>query len=223
MKVPADKSPDNQRQAVTNDTSKQQSNAEAQYEFVDNREETARLRQLQETADNSPRRQGHAQLRAMMDNSPRSVEMRNLQAIIHNSPRQVAQRQLHNGVQCTTMGLQAGSDNEMTKQRVEDEEVLQGEFVAEYPAQLAQPPDEKPNNTGLPDNLKAGVESLSGLSLDNVKVHYNSSEPAQLNAHAYAQGTDIHLASGQEKHLPHEAWHVVQQKQGRVQPTVQMK
>jgi len=50
-------------------------------------------------------------------------------------------------------------------------------------------------------------------------VHYNSDKPAQLQAHAYAQGTDIHLASGQEKHLPHEAWHVVQQKQGRVKPT----
>ncbi len=81
----------------------------------------------------------------------------------------------------------------------------------------------KKNNSGLPDNLKNGVESLSGLSMDDVKVHYNSDKPAQLNAHAYAQGTDIHLASGQEKHLPHEAWHVVQQKQGRVQPTMMMK
>ena len=78
---------------------------------------------------------------------------------------------------------------------------------------------QKKNNTGLPDNLKSGMENLSGHSLDDVKVHYNSSKPAQLNAHAYAQGTNIHLASGQEKHLAHEAWHVVQQKQGRVQPT----
>lgn len=81
----------------------------------------------------------------------------------------------------------------------------------------------KPNNTGLPDNLKSGIESLSGLSMDNVKVHYNSSQPAQLNALAYAQGNDIHIAPGQEQHLPHEAWHVVQQAQGRVQPTMQMK
>jgi len=81
----------------------------------------------------------------------------------------------------------------------------------------------KKNNSGLPDSLKSGVENLSGLSMDDVKVHYNSDKPAQLNAHAYAQGTDIHLASGQEKHLPHEAWHVVQQKQGRVQPTMMMK
>ncbi len=82
-----------------------------------------------------------------------------------------------------------------------------------------QPIQKKKNNTGLPDALKSGMESLSGHSMDDVKVHYNSPKPAQLNAHAYAQGTNIHLASGQEKHLPHEAWHVVQQKQGRVQPT----
>lgn len=81
----------------------------------------------------------------------------------------------------------------------------------------------KENNTGLPDRLKAGIENLSGHTLDDVKVHYNSSKPAQLQAHAYAQGTEIHIAAGQEKHLPHEAWHVVQQKQGRVKPTVQLK
>jgi len=82
---------------------------------------------------------------------------------------------------------------------------------------------QKTNNTGLPDNLKSGIENLSGHSMDDVKVHYNSSQPVQLNAHAYAQGSNIHLAPGQEKHLPHEAWHVVQQKQGRVKPTLQMK
>lgn len=80
----------------------------------------------------------------------------------------------------------------------------------------------KENKTGLPNQLKSGVENLSGYSLDNVKVHYNSSAPKQFQAHAYAQGTDIHLAPGQEKHLPHETWHVVQQKQGRVKPTVQL-
>ena len=75
---------------------------------------------------------------------------------------------------------------------------------------------------GLPAPLKSGVESLSGMSMDHVRVHYNSAKPAQLNAHAYTQGSDIHVAPGQEKHLAHEAWHVVQQAQGRVQPTTQM-
>lgn len=104
-------------------------------------------------------------------------------------------------------------------QRAEEEEPLQGKFESPAPAQREQ----KPNNTGMPDNLKSGIENLSGYSMDDVKVHYNSDRPAQLNAHAYAQGTDIHVAPGQEQHLPHEAWHVVQQKQGRVQATMQMK
>ena len=86
----------------------------------------------------------------------------------------------------------------------------------------AQPLQQKKNDTGLPDQLKSGIENASGYSMDDVKVHRNSAKPAQLNAHAYAQGTDIHLASGQEKHLAHEAWHVVQQKQGRVKPTKQV-
>lgn len=47
---------------------------------------------------------------------------------------------------------------------------------------------QKKNNTGLPDQLKTGIENLSGLAMDDVKVHYNSSKPAQLQAHAYAQG-----------------------------------
>src|SRR5687767_11322353 len=101
------------------------------------------------------------------------------------------------------------------KQPVNNPLQLQAEETA-----TSQP---RQNNTGLPDNLKAGVEALSGYSMDDVKVHFNSDKPTQLQALAYAQGTDIHIAPGQEKHLPHEAWHVVQQKQGRVQPTMQMK
>jgi len=110
-----------------------------------------------------------------------------------------------------------------TVQRVEDEEPLQGKFETQASVQLKEEPAAKSNNTGLPDKLKSGIENLSGMSMDNVKVHYNSSQPAQLNALAYAQGSDIHVAPGQEQHLPHEAWHVVQQAQGRVQPTMQMK
>lgn len=87
----------------------------------------------------------------------------------------------------------------------------------------AAPAQRKHNATGLPDSLKSGIENLSGYAMDDVKVHYNSDKPSQLNAHAYAQGTNIHIAPGQEKHLPHEAWHIVQQKQGRVKPTMQMK
>ncbi len=78
------------------------------------------------------------------------------------------------------------------------------------------------NQTGMPDALKSGIESMSGMDMSDVRVHYNSREPDKVNAHAYAQGSDIHLAPGQDQHLPHEAWHVVQQRQGRVQPTMQL-
>ncbi|MFC3176871.1 DUF4157 domain-containing protein [Undibacterium amnicola] len=119
-------------------------------------------------------------------------------------------------------------------QRVEEEEPIQGKFAVAQRLEDEEPAQAKfgtaqleervqPNNTGLPNQLKAGIESLSGMSMDHVKVHYNSSQPAQLNAHAYAQGSEIHVAPGQEQHLPHEAWHVVQQAQGRVRPTTQMK
>jgi len=77
------------------------------------------------------------------------------------------------------------------------------------------------NGTGLPDRLKAGVEAMSGFSMDDVRVHYNSPRPAQLQALAFTQGADIHVGPGQERHLPHEAWHVAQQKQGRVRATLQ--
>lgn len=114
----------------------------------------------------------------------------------------------------------------------EEEDTLQGKF--EPTVQRAEDDEEglqmkadtvfqqKPNNTGLPDNLKTGVESLSGFSMDDVKVHYNSSQPATVQALAYTQGTDIHVAPGQERHLPHEAWHVAQQLAGRVEPTTEV-
>ena len=78
---------------------------------------------------------------------------------------------------------------------------------------------DRPNRTGLPDRLKQGIESLSGLTMDDVRVHRNSPGPSRVGALAYAQGTDIHLSPGEDRHLPHEAWHVVQQKQGRVRTT----
>ncbi|MCX6219082.1 DUF4157 domain-containing protein [Spirosoma sp.] len=75
---------------------------------------------------------------------------------------------------------------------------------------------------GLPDNLRQSMEKVSGISLNDVQVHYNSQKPAQVSALAYAQGTDIYLGPGQERHLAHEAWHIVQQKQGRVRPTTEV-
>lgn len=79
------------------------------------------------------------------------------------------------------------------------------------------------NRTGIPDQLKTGIEKLSGCSMDQVRVHYDSAKPAQLNALAFTQGNEVHLAPGHKKLLAHELTHVVQQKQGRVQPVNALK
>lgn len=95
----------------------------------------------------------------------------------------------------------------------EDDELMQGKF---------ETPEQKRNETGMSDNLKAGIEDLSGFAMDDVRVHDNSPEPATVQALAYTQGTDIYVAPGQEQHLPHEAWHVAQQMAGRVEPTTEV-
>ncbi len=142
------------------------------------------------------------------DNRREAAAQRKLQEMANNSP-QVSQ----------LSAFQAMANN---SPRARQTAQLQP-IADNSPAKFQQPIQKKENNTGLPDNLKSGIENLSGFSMNDVRVHHNSDKPAQLQAHAYAQGTEIHLASGQEKHLPHEAWHVVQQKQGRVKPTMQMK
>jgi hypothetical protein len=128
--------------------------------------------------------------------------------------KKTAQLEIDEELQKKSIAVQLELDDELQKKAAPAQRVEQPQHELAF---------SQTNNTGLPDNLKAGIESLSGISMDSVKVHYNSPQPAQLNALAYAQGTDIHVAPGQEKHLPHEAWHVVQQAQGRVQPTMQMK
>jgi len=143
----------------------------------------------------------------LADNRVEAVAQKEVQDTINNSPR----------------ATQLKAFQDMADNRPNSKAIQLQELANSYTAQKEQPIQRKENNTGLPDNLKSGIENISGYAMDDVKVHYNSTKPAQLNAHAYAQGTDIHLGSGQEKHLPHEAWHVVQQKQGRVKPTRQMK
>ena len=78
------------------------------------------------------------------------------------------------------------------------------------------------NRTGIPDSMKARFENNSGFSFDDVQVYYNSPKPAQLQALAYTQGNQVHIAPGQEEHLPHELGHVVQQKAGIVRPTTRV-
>jgi hypothetical protein len=143
---------------------------------------------------------------------------------VDNRPEAFAQKKLQETANNSRSPMQLKVFHGIANNSLQTDQTAQLQAMADdYYAQQKQPIQKKANNTGLPDNLKSGIENLSGYSMDDVKVHYNSDKPAQLQAHAYAQGTDVHLASGQEKHLPHEAWHVVQQKQGRVKPTMHMK
>ena len=184
--------------------------------FADSRPEFAQLKEAQAFMATSPHHQNLLAQQTVMANSSRS------QSLLSSQPNAT----VGNLAQCRVAdGIAAPA-----AQLVDDDDLQPSEFIAE-PAQRnvvestleSCQETSTSNSTGLPNQLKAGIESLSGLSMDHVKVHYNSNKPAQLQAHAYAQGSDIHVAPGQENHLPHEAWHVVQQAQGRVEPTMQMK
>lgn len=166
-----------------------------------------------------------------VDKRPEAAARGKLIDAVDNSPRMLAQRQQLRSMFGDAVQLQGGPEEDellqgkwatIQRQGPEDEE-LQMKAARSPLAQLQAEPPAPGNSTGLPDKLKSGIESLSGISMDHVNVHYNSPQPAQLNALAYAQGSDIHVAPGQEQHLPHEAWHLVQQAQGRVRPTMQMK
>lgn len=83
----------------------------------------------------------------------------------------------------------------------------------------------------MPPLVQRKMESSFGEDFSDVNIYANSSQSKDLNAHAFAKGNDIHFAPGMynpesqkgQELLGHELTHVVQQRQGRVQPTVQKK
>lgn len=151
----------------------------------------------------------------------------------------------HAAVQAKMLGTiqRQGEEEEalqgkFTAQREEDEEPVQGMFVS----QLAEDGDElvqgkfdllqrqADNHTGIPDAVKQRMEDSFGTDFSSVRVHPESSKAPEVGALAYTQGTDIHFAPGQFKPdtaagrelLGHELTHVVQQFDGRVQPTTEI-
>ncbi len=81
---------------------------------------------------------------------------------------------------------------------------------------------DRDKSTGIPVSMKQYMENHTGLSFDDVKIHYNSSQPRQFDALGYTQGNNVFLQQGQEKHLIHELCHVVQQRKGLVKPTLKI-
>ena len=164
------------------------------------------------SAQQGPQNSQLSELQQKADDSQRSRELGAIQRKAETVQRQPEEEEpLQGRAQGHTLQLQ------------EEEEALQGKAVGQA---LQNAPEDaavqmKPSGSGsaLPRQLQTGLETLSGQSMDHVRVHRNSNQPAAVGAHAFAQGSDIHLAPGQERHLPHEAWHTVQQAQGRVQTT----
>ncbi len=64
-----------------------------------------------------------------------------------------------------------------------------------------QPLQNKENDTGLPDKLKAGIENHSGLSMDDGQLHDNSDKLAEVQALPFTNGTDIPGDPGQKQRL----------------------
>ncbi len=95
---------------------------------------------------------------------------------------------------------------------------------------ISQTLQKKENKTGMPDDVKAGMEAAHGADFSDVKIHPSSSKAPDVGAIAYTQGTDIHFAPGQfspdtsagKSLLGHELAHVVQQREGRVAPTTEV-
>lgn len=78
----------------------------------------------------------------------------------------------------------------------------------------------------MPEDVRRKMEAAFGVDFSSVRIHQGP-HAAAVGARAYTQGTDIHFAPGQYQPqsqrglelLGHELTHVVQQSQGRVQPT----
>jgi hypothetical protein len=76
----------------------------------------------------------------------------------------------------------------------------------------------------LPGPVQHQMEAQFGTDFSAVRVHQGN-QATMIGAQAYTTGNDIHFAPGRydphgpggQQVLAHELWHVVQQKQGRVQ------
>jgi hypothetical protein len=145
----------------------------------------------------------------------------------------VACGDIDSSVRQTAQAKKMGSLFSSSVQRAEPEEELQGKFPAQRQVKEEELQGKFPDssksgrNIGIPPGVQAKMEGALNTSLSDVKVHPNSDKATEVGALAYTQGTDIHVAPGQfspdttsgKKLLGHELTHVVQQSEGRVQPT----
>lgn len=105
-----------------------------------------------------------------------------------------------------------------------EEEELQRKVAPAAPVQRSTGSGGK-----MPGEVQAKMEHAFQSDFSDVNIHVGS-QASEVGAIAYAQGNDIHFAQGKfEPHtqagqelLGHELAHVVQQRQGLVQPTTEV-
>ncbi len=164
----------------------------------------------------SPQQQLSQQLQQHIPDTPQYRIIQKLQSRVPDTPQYKIIQKLQSGIRDTP-----GRDS--PQQQQEDTASSKGDGPAGAPSPAPPPKQNSGGGQDLPQPLQSGMERLSGLSLADIRVHYDSEQPGFFGAHSFAQGRDIHLGPGRGDDLPHEAWHTVQQKQGRVPITRQFR
>lgn len=183
MNTHTDKAPEQKKQSAAHEASAIQAGGSKALSFVDNRPEAVWQRQTRDAINKSPQAKRMGTFQVMVNgNMPKTAQRQeNLEDETLQGKFEPVQREANN--------LAGADDEELlqgkfeTAQLAEDKEVIQGKL------EIAQHTEDKelfygkfdpfqrvenPNNTGLPDNLRSGIENPSGISMDRVKVHYNS-------------------------------------------------
>lgn len=119
---------------------------------------------------------------------------------------------------------------QQSKRNEEGVQMVDNRSLTALQAKMASIVQQAENKTGIPDDVKQRMEDSFNTDFSGVRVHPDSAAAPEVGALAYTQGTDIHFAPGQFKPdtsagqqlLGHELAHVVQQAEGRVQPTTEI-
>lgn len=117
----------------------------------------------------------------------------------------------------------------------DEEELLQGKFVSQLHADtepISAPGGEPDHDdkTGLPDDVRQGMEEAIGGNFSSVQFVTESKKAEEVGALAFTQGKNVEFAPGQFKPdttaglelIGHELTHVDQQEKGTVEPTMEI-
>ena len=117
----------------------------------------------------------------------------------------------------------------------DEEELLQGKFVSQLHADTEpiSAPGREPahdDKTGLPDDVRQGMEEAIGGNFSSVQFVTESKKAEEVGALAFTQGKNVEFAPGQFKPdttaglelIGHELTHVDQQDKGTVEPTMEI-